>query len=113
MTPFLKFFNLPSGGTQTGVFFSIYNIGGIVATPFVGPLVDMWGRRWGMVIGSIFIVVGSIVQGASQNKGQFIGARFLLGFGVNISASAGPAYVVEIAPPAWRGIVTGVYNVSH
>jgi len=63
-----------------------------------------------MVIGSVFIVVGSIVQGAAKNRGQFIGARFLLGFGVNISASAGPAYVVEIAPPAWRGIVTGVYN---
>jgi sugar porter (SP) family MFS transporter len=73
-------------------------------------MVDMWGRRWGMVIGAALIVIGSLVQGASQNKGMFIGARFILGFGVNISASAGPAYVVEIAPPSWRGAVTGVYN---
>ncbi|EPS35921.1 hypothetical protein H072_10569 [Dactylellina haptotyla CBS 200.50] len=111
MKPFLEFFDLPpGGGAQTGIFFSIYNIGNIVATPFVGPLLDMWGRRWGMVIGAALIVLGSIVQGASQNRGQFIAARFILGFGVNISASAGPAYVVEIAPPSWRGAVTGVYN---
>ncbi|KAF3181594.1 hypothetical protein TWF225_006635 [Orbilia oligospora] len=111
MQPFLDFFGLPKGGgSQTGIFFSIYNIGGIVATPFVGPMVDMWGRRWGMVIGAALIVLGSIVQGASQGRAQFIVARFILGFGVNISASAGPAYVVEIAPPSWRGAVTGVYN---
>ncbi|KAF3923017.1 hypothetical protein ABW20_dc0103858 [Dactylellina cionopaga] len=111
MQPFLDFFGLPKGGgPQTGVFFSIYNIGGIVATPFVGPIVDTWGRRWGMVIGAAFIVLGSLVQGAAQNRSQFIAARFILGFGVNISASAGPAYVVEIAPPSWRGAVTGVYN---
>jgi len=111
MKPFLNFFGLPpGGGSQTGVFFSIYNIGGIVATPFVGPMVDMWGRRWGMVIGAVLIVLGSLVQGASGGRAQFIAARFILGFGVNISASAGPAYVVEIAPPSWRGAVTGVYN---
>lgn len=111
MQPFLDFFGLPpGGGSSTGLFFSIYNIGGIVATPFVGPMVDMWGRRWGMVIGAALIVLGAIVQGASTGRAQFIAARFILGFGVNISASAGPAYVVEIAPPSWRGAVTGVYN---
>ncbi|KAK6531752.1 hypothetical protein TWF694_002923 [Orbilia ellipsospora] len=111
MQPFWDFFGLPQGGgSQTGLFFSIYNIGSIAATPFVGPLVDKWGRRWGMIIGAGLIVIGSIIQGASQNRGQFISARFILGFGVSISATAGPTYVVEIAPPSWRGAVTGVYN---
>ena len=36
--------------------------------------------------------------------------RFILGFGVAICASAGPAYVSEMAHPAYRGTMTAVYN---
>lgn len=37
--------------------------------------------------------------------------RFILGFGVATSATAGPAYVSEIAHPSYRGAMTGLYNV--
>lgn len=37
--------------------------------------------------------------------------RFLLGFGVAICATAGPSYVSEMAHPAYRGAMTGLYNV--
>ncbi|PBP17590.1 lactose permease [Diplocarpon rosae] len=40
-----------------------------------------------------------------------MGGRFFMGMGVSIIASAGPCYVVEISPPAYRGIVTGFYKV--
>lgn len=40
-----------------------------------------------------------------------MGGRFILGFGVAISATAGPAYVSEMAHPAYRGAMTGLYNV--
>jgi len=40
---------------------------------------------------------------------MFMVGRFILGFGVAISASAGPAYVSEMAHPSYRGVMTGLY----
>lgn len=66
-----------------------------------------------MFLGSLCIVLGTIVCGltiTNANVGQFMGGRFLLGFGVSIAAAAGPIYVVETTHPAYRGIVTGYCN---
>lgn len=64
-----------------------------------------------MALGALFIIVGTIVQATCHNLGAFMGGRFLLGFGVATSATAGPAYVSEMAHPAYRGAMTGLYNV--
>lgn len=42
--------------------------------------------------------------------GQFIAGRFVLGFGASIASAAGPAYTVELAHPAYRGTMAGMYN---
>jgi MFS family permease len=64
-----------------------------------------------MFLGSLFVVIGTIVQATCHNLGGFMVGRFLLGFGVAICASAGPSYVSEMAHPAYRGAMTGLYNV--
>ena len=40
-------------------------------------------------------------------------AIVVLGFGVSITTTACPAYVVEMSPPQWRGRLTGLYNSEH
>lgn len=64
-----------------------------------------------MALGAVFIIIGTIVQANSTTIGAFMGGRFLLGFGVATSATAGPAYVSEMAHPVFRGTMTGLYNV--
>lgn len=63
-----------------------------------------------MVCGSLIICLGSAVIASSAHKNQFIGGRFILGFGVSILTAAAPSYCVEICPPQWRGRMTGFYN---
>lgn len=63
-----------------------------------------------MFIGALIIVVGTCVQASCHNLAGFMAGRFVLGFGVAISASAGPAYVSEMAHPSFRGVMTAVYN---
>ena len=36
--------------------------------------------------------------------------RFIVGVGVSLAAAAGPAYVSEMAHPAYRGSMTAIYN---
>lgn len=89
----------------------MYQIGGVVALPFVGPCVDGFGRRVGMLIGASLVIIGTIIQGLSNEPSQFMGGRFLLGFGVSIAASAGPMYVIELNHPAYRGVLGGMFSV--
>lgn len=110
---FKKVFHGSNAGIWAGIVSSIYQIGGVVALPFVGPAIDTWGRKTGMFIGAFIIAVGTIISGttfADAKVGQFMGGRFLLGFGVAIASSAGPIYVVEMAHPAYRGKVTAYCN---
>ncbi|KAH6892633.1 general substrate transporter [Thelonectria olida] len=103
-------YHVENDGIWAGIVSSMYQIGGVVALPFVGPVIDGYGRRLGMFTGAALIVIGTIIQGLSEGKGQFMGGRFVLGFGVSIAASAGPMYVVEINHPAYRGRVGAMYN---
>ncbi|RYP22403.1 hypothetical protein DL767_009062 [Monosporascus sp. MG133] len=107
---FQDYYGVENSGIWAGIVSSMYQIGGVVALPFVGPAIDTWGRRWGMIIGAGLIVIGTIIQGTSVAAGSFMGGRFLLGFGVSIAAAAGPMYVVEINHPAYRGRVGAMYN---
>lgn len=113
---FKKFFGSSNVGIKAGILSGMYQIGGVVALPFVGPATDTWGRRVGMMIGGTIIVIGTIISGttiSSGSLGQFLAGRFFLGFGISISAAAGPMYVVEVAHPAYRGILTAIYNTFY
>ncbi|KAL5335051.1 general substrate transporter [Aspergillus crustosus] len=112
MTSYQQFFNMRSAGSSTGLVFAMYNIGSIPAVFFTGPVNDYWGRRMGMFIGALIIIIGTCVQSPSVNRGMFLAGRFILGFGVSFCCVSAPCYVSEIAHPAWRGTLTGLYNCT-
>lgn len=110
---FLDYYHGENAGIWAGIVTSMYQIGGVVSLPFIGPAADTFGRRFGMWVGCLCIIIGTIIQGvATRENGtkQFMGGRFLLGFGVNIASAAGPMYVVEVSHPAYRGVVTAIFN---
>jgi MFS family permease len=88
----------------------IYTIGNMVGSLFTGPICDHFGRRAGMLTGSVLIMIGAAVQTAAQNDSYLLGGRFILGFGVSIGTSSAPTYALEMAPPQWRARVVGYYN---
>lgn len=100
-------------GSETGIVFMIYNIGHFSGCFICGPLSDSWGRRWGLFTGATIIVLGTCVQASSRDHTQFILGRFLLGLGDSILTTAGPIYAAEMAHPAWRGTLTGLYNAWY
>ena len=123
MSQYLTYFNIQSLGAGTGIVFAMFSIAQLVGAFIagipqscskinqIGPASDRWGRRVGMAIGSAFIIGGTAIQSTARDIGQFMGGRFFVGFGVSIISTAAPAYVVEMAHPAWRGAFTGGYNI--
>lgn len=110
MSPYQHTFGLTGAGSETGIVFIIYNLGQIASFPFCGLLADGYGRRICIFVGCLLVWVGTAIQASSNHMGQFIGGRFVLGFGASIASAAGPAYIVELAHPAFRGTMAGMYN---
>ncbi|PWW76466.1 general substrate transporter [Tuber magnatum] len=110
MVYYQRYFGMKTVGSETGFVFAVYTIGNILGSFFCGPFTDWWGRRWGMFIGAGIIIAGTCVQAPATSHLAFTGGRFILGFGIATCATAGPSYVAEMAHPAWRGTLTGLYN---
>jgi MFS family permease len=110
MKPYQRTFGLRGEGSSTGIVFIIYNLGQIAAFPFCGMFADGLGRRLCIAIGCFIVLVGTAIQTPANSLGQFIAGRFVLGFGAAIASAAGPAYTVELAHPAYRGFMAGMYN---
>ncbi|KAK7432988.1 hypothetical protein QQZ08_000459 [Neonectria magnoliae] len=110
MKSYQRTFDMKTAGSGTGIVFMIYNVGSIAAAPIVPFVTDRLGRRAGMFVGAAIIIIGTCVQATSHALPQFMGGRFLLGFGVSYCCIAAPTYVSELAHPKWRGTLTGFYN---
>ncbi|GJJ12800.1 hypothetical protein Clacol_007045 [Clathrus columnatus] len=102
-------FNNPAGG-MLGLLNAIQNIGSLAGYPFAPYLSDGLGRKKTILIGAFIMTAATILQTASQNVGMFIGARFLIGFGLTFCANAAPLLVSEIAYPSQRAALTSTYN---
>lgn len=90
-----------------------FTIGNIVGSFIAGPCSDWQGRRWGMFFGAAVIIVGTIIQATSTNLAAFMIGRFMLGVGAALGPSAALPYVSEMAHPAFRGSMTGVYTTFY
>ncbi|RGP58949.1 lactose permease [Fusarium sporotrichioides] len=110
MKSYQRTFNMKSSGSDTGIVFMIYNVGSVAAAPTVPFTTDLIGRRAGMFTGAVIIIIGTCIQATAKSMPQFMGGRFLLGFGVSYCCIAAPTYVSELAHPKWRGTLTGFYN---
>ncbi|KZT54640.1 putative lactose permease [Calocera cornea HHB12733] len=111
LTQWNESFNHPTSAAL-GLLNAIFNAGGTCGVVIAPYCTDLLGRRLGIAIGSIIILIGIILQAAAVNTGMFIGARFIIGFGLSISSNAAPILVAELAHPRFRGTITSLYNTQ-
>ena len=83
----------------------------------LGSLVGGWptdrlGRRPTLVWIGILYFVSAVWSGLATGVYTFIVARFIGGLGVGMSTVAAPLYIAEIAPPAWRGRLAGLFQFN-
>ncbi|OBT59086.1 hypothetical protein VE04_00710 [Pseudogymnoascus sp. 24MN13] len=65
--------------TNAALFSVMQTIGTTLGYMFVGRLSEIYGRRWVMIVFTLFGLVGSIVAGTSHDLNTFIGANILMG----------------------------------
>jgi sugar porter (SP) family MFS transporter len=73
---------------------------------------DRLGRKPTLVLIGVLYVVSAIGSAYAWDVGSFIAARFIGGLGVGLSTVAAPLYISEIAPPAYRGRLAGMFQFN-
>ncbi|RPI43584.1 MAG: MFS transporter, partial [Bacteroidetes bacterium] len=83
----------------------------------VGSLVGGWpaeffGRRKTLIwVGALYLV-SAIGSALAPEVVSFMVFRFLGGLGIGISTVVAPMYISEIAPPKYRGRLTGMFQFN-
>ncbi|KAF7789433.1 hypothetical protein EIP86_000377 [Pleurotus ostreatoroseus] len=106
-----SYFNNPNS-TILGLMSSLYSLGSIAALPFVPFVADRLGRRMSIIVGSIIMIIGAILQMAAQDFAMFVIGRFMLGLGIPFAIVAASSMIGELSYPKERAIIGSLFNAS-
>ena len=65
---------------------------------------EQLGRRISILIGTIIMIVGSLLQATAYTLSHMIVARIVAGFGLGVVNSTAPVLQSEFSPKASRGL---------
>jgi sugar porter (SP) family MFS transporter len=94
---------------------SVYQAGAFFGSLFAFATSYFLGRRKSLFIFVVIFIVGvGIMLAANGDRGigPIIGGRVLAGFGVGGASNMVPIYISELAPPAIRGRLVGIYELG-
>ncbi|GIH90706.1 sugar porter family MFS transporter [Planobispora siamensis] len=91
------------GPVETGFVVAIALLGSALGAWIAGGLADRWGRTKAMQLAAVLFAVSSVGQALPFATWDLAMWRVLAGVGIGMASVIGPAYIAEVAPPAYRG----------
>lgn len=98
--------------TQQEMVVSSMLMGAVLASLIGGLIVDFIGRRLAIVINSAVFLIGAVILAFAPSFAILIVGRFIVGFGVSLSAIAECIYISEIAPANKRGLLVSINELG-
>jgi MFS family permease len=86
--------------------------GTVLGSLFGGWPTDRFGRKKTLLCIGVLYVVSAVGCAFANGVAMFIVARVIGGIGIGISTVAAPLYISEIAPPAYRGRLAGMFQFN-
>ncbi|CRG91104.1 putative quinate permease [Talaromyces islandicus] len=108
-------FNHPDSNV-VGSVNTAYTVGAIVGGFFFGgPIADYLGRKMGMALGCILVIIATFMQTFApyHNIGCFLAGRCIIGIGQGIALTSGPIYIGELSPPEIRGKIMTLWQTFY
>jgi len=99
-------------GARHGLAISMALWGTVIGSMIGGWPSEFFGRRKTLLAIGLLYLVASIGSALAGNVFSFMVFRFIGGLGVGVSTVAAPMYISEIAPPRYRGRLTGMFQFN-
>jgi MFS transporter, SP family, arabinose:H+ symporter len=100
------------GAGMHGIAMAAALYGTVIGSMFGGLPADKFGRKPTLLFIGVLYLVGAIWSALAGDVYSFILARVIGGLGIGASTIAAPLYISEIAPPAKRGLLTGMFQFN-
>ncbi|KAJ5081528.1 general substrate transporter [Penicillium alfredii] len=101
----------PSKTTLLGTVTAIYDVGCCIGSLFAYWLGEQMGRRNTVLLGTIVMSIGALLQVSSYSLGQMITGRVITGIGNGLNTSTAPIWQVETSKVQLRGKLVILENV--
>ncbi|KIY69255.1 general substrate transporter [Cylindrobasidium torrendii FP15055 ss-10] len=93
----------------SGAVVSTFGAGSFFGVICAGWTADRFGRKRTIQVAALIALVSGAIQAGSVHVGMLIAGRIVGGFAVGMMNMVIPIYNSEIAPPRWRGLVSGLH----
>jgi MFS family permease len=103
---------LGAGDVAVGVVIGSYAISGLLLRPVAGRLADRRGRKPTVLLGGLLLCLSGLLYLPGLGLAGLVVARLVLGAGEGSVYTAGSAWIIDLAPPARRGRVLGLYGLA-
>ncbi|KAL2852258.1 hypothetical protein BJX68DRAFT_254601 [Aspergillus pseudodeflectus] len=90
--------------TQQGIYVASILLSSSVSSLASGHISDRTSRKYGILLGGIISLIGTIISAASPNFASLIVARLVTGVGIGQAISVTTVYLIEMAPVGIRGV---------
>ncbi|MCF8563823.1 sugar porter family MFS transporter [Alicyclobacillus tolerans] len=96
--------------STVGLVTAIPFIGMAIGALIAGQLSDKFGRRLVFLIDVTAFLIVDILLGFSQNVGELVVLRFILGLAIGADMPTSSSMLAEFSPPKLRGALTSLLN---
>jgi SP family sugar:H+ symporter-like MFS transporter len=101
-----------SDGAATGFAVASMLLGCAAGAFAAGRLADRFGRRSVLLVAAVFFSLSAWGSGAADTAGFFIVFRVLGGLAVGAASVLAPAYISEVAPARYRGMLSSLQQIA-
>lgn len=103
---------IPLSPENVGLVTSIFSIGGLIGSFYIGSFADKLGRKKTSLIHCSIYFLGSMLNGLSNSYYTLLVGRFIAGLGAGAALVTTPIFINEIAPSDYRGFLGSMNQVS-
>ncbi|EME85865.1 uncharacterized protein MYCFIDRAFT_81836 [Pseudocercospora fijiensis CIRAD86] len=111
---FITYFELDTRSNATALLSAtngIFQTGGVIGTLTLAYWSDKFGRRGGLAISALLILLSGAILAGSVHIGMFLAFRFFAGAGTFMILAAVPIWMPEVCPPYLRGALVQLHAV--
>lgn len=96
--------------TDVGLILGVYSLSALASRFVAGPLLDLWGRKWPLLVGAFLYTIAMLLYNATSTVPSVIALRLFHGFGFGIVTTACSALAADLAPAKRRGEAMGYFG---